>query len=192
LILLPPTDMDFDTRQRDDAARQPVTPARAAARQAVAGLTPPQLGEAVIREKWPAVVAVQPGLAALAQALTRTILLAPVAWLLLAPVFALKFFPFLCKRYTLTNRRLMIQRGLKPRPVQEVSLAAIDDVRFDPASYNAFYRCGTLEAVSQGKVVLTLRGVSGPEAFRHSVLDAVRAWVPEKAKGAFVPASAIK
>ena len=111
--------MDSETSQRNDVARQPLTAARAAARQAVTGLTPPQLAEAVIREKWPAVVAVQPGLAVLAQALTRTILLAPVAWLLLAPAFALKFFPFLCKRYTLTNRRLMIQRGLKPRPIHE-------------------------------------------------------------------------
>jgi len=46
--------------------------------------------------------------------------------------------------------------------------------------------------LSQGKPVLTLRGVGGPEAFRHAVLDAVRAWVPGKAKGVFLPASAVK
>ena len=184
--------MEFDSINREEITRRPASPARAAARQAVTGLTPPQLAEAVIREKWPSVVAIQPGVAGLAEALTRTIALAPVAWLLLLPLFVLKFLPFLCKRYTLTNRRLMIQRGLKPRPVQEVPLADIDDVRLDPDGFNAFYKCGTLEVLSQGKPVLTLRGVGGPEAFRHAVLDAVRAWVPGKAKGVFLPASAVK
>jgi hypothetical protein len=183
--------MDSDNNQ-PPAATPPLTPTRAAARQAVTGLTPPQLAEAVIRERWPSVAAISPALAGLAHTLTRTVVLAPLAWLLLAPLLLLKFFPFLCKRYTLTNRRLMIRRGLKPRPVQEVALRDIDDVRLDPAHTDAFYRCGRLEVVSQGKVVLTLPGVPGADAFRHAVLDAVRAWAPGNAKGVFIPASAFK
>jgi hypothetical protein len=159
-------------------------------RQAVAGLMPPQLGEARIREAFPAV---QGGLAALGQKLVRTVFLAPLGWALLAPLFALKFAPLVCRRYTLTNRRLMVQRGLKPTPVQEVKLAEIDDVRFDPASHDPFYHTGTLEVISGGKVVLTLPAVPEPEGFRHAILNAVLAWAPEKAKGVpFQAASAIK
>lgn len=160
-----------------------------AARQAVAGLMPPELGEAMIREVWPSVAA-SGGLATLAQKLMKSIVLAPLGWLLLAPLFGKKLMPFVCKRYTLTNRRLMIRRGLKPAPVHEVALADIDDVRLVSDSYDPFYRAGTLEVVAKGQVVLTLPGVPEPEGFRHAVVNAYKAWVPGKAKGPFLPASA--
>jgi hypothetical protein len=160
--------------------------------QAVTGLTPPQLGEALIREAWPTVLAFQPGLARLAHRLMKTVVLAPLGWLLLAPLFAFRFRPFFCKRYTLTNRRLMIQAGIKPSPVQEIALADIDAVRLDPASFDEFFLSGTLEVLSKGQVALRLVGVPEPDSFRHAVVNAWRAWAPDKAKGPFVPASATK
>jgi hypothetical protein len=173
----------------------PATPADGKAsarpRQAVAGLMPPQLGEAPIREAWPSVVT-QPGLAGLAQKLMKSIVLAPLGWLLLAPLFGKRLMPGLARRYTLTNRRLMIQHGLKPQPAQEVALADIDDVRLVPESYNPFYHAGDLEVLSRGQVVLKLAGVPEPEGFRHAVVNAVKAWVPGKANGPFQPASAVK
>ena len=164
----------------------------AAPRQAVTGVMPPQLGEARIREAFPSLLDAAPGLANLAARLIRTVVLAPLGWLLLAPLFVKRLLPFVCKRYTLTNRRLMIQRGLKPSPAQEVKLEDIDEVRLVPDSYNPFFRAGTLEVVSKGQAVLTLTGVPEPEGFRHAVVNAVRAWVPEKMKGPFIPASATK
>jgi hypothetical protein len=157
--------------------------------QVFTGLTPPQLGEARIREVWPSVVARQEGLASLAQRLICSVFLAPLGWFLLAPLFALSIAPILAIRYTLTNRRLMIQRGLRPSPHQEVALADIDEVRFDSATYNSFYRCGTLQVISKGQPVMTLHGVPEPEAFRHSIINAYKAWVPGKATGPFLPAS---
>jgi hypothetical protein len=165
--------------------------APAVPRQAVAGLMPPQLAEALIREAWPSVFT-QPGLAGLAQKLMKTIVLAPLGWLLLAPLFGKRLMPFRATRYTLTNRRLMIQHGLKPRPAQEVALADIDDVRLVPDSYNPFYHAGDLEVLSKGQVVLKLPGVPEPEGFRQAVVNAVKAWVPGKASGPFQPASAVK
>lgn len=150
------------------------------ARQAISGLTPPQQREAIIREVRPSASA-HPAVSGLAQKLTGTLILAPLAWLLLAPLFLMKFLPFVCRRYTLTNRRLMIRRGLaKPHPIHEVALADIDEVRIDPASHNAFFQSATLEILSHGKVVLILPGVAQPEAFRQSVLNAYRAWAPIK------------
>src|SRR3954447_19931023 len=76
-------------------------------RQAVTGVVPPQTGEARIRESFPTVVGVQPGLASLGKKLIQTIALAPLGWLVLAPLFLKRIAPRLCTRYTLTNRRLM-------------------------------------------------------------------------------------
>src|SRR6516162_8516541 len=86
-------------------------------RQAVAGLTPPQLAEAMIREAWPSVRGVQAGLAGLAARLIKSLFLAPLGWLVNGLLFGKKFAPYICKRYTLTNRRLMIRAGWKPAPV---------------------------------------------------------------------------
>jgi hypothetical protein len=158
-------------------------------KQIVTGLVPPQLGEAKIREVWPSVTA-HPAVARLGQTLTRTIIGAPVAWLLMAPFYFLKILPGLARRYTLTNQRLMIRRGMKAQPTHEVPLAAIDDVRLRTEGTSAFFRAGDLDIVSQGKVVLTLQGVPEPESFRHSIMQAVKAWVPGKATGPFVPAKA--
>jgi len=158
--------------------------------QAVTGLTPPELGEAPIREVWPSLIVGYPGLTWLVEYMLRSILLAPVAWVILLVLFMKKFAPFICKRYTLTNRRLMIQRGLKPHPVSEIALADIDDVRQVPGTYYDFFQAGSLEIVSKSKGNLTLGGVPEPESFRHAIINACAAWVPGKAKtfSTFIPA----
>lgn len=157
--------------------------------QVVAGVVPPEVGEAIIREVWPSIAA-KPGLARLGETLLRTIVLSPlVALFFLAvrvPAMALSG-----RRYTLTNRRLMVGRGMKARPVEEVPLAAINDVRVVPETVNHFYRAGTLEVLSKDRVVLTLAGVPEPESFRHAIRQACEAWVPRKAAAEpFVPAKA--
>ncbi len=161
-------------------------------RQAVTGVIPPLLREGMIREVFPTVIGLNSGAAILAKKLMQTYILAPLGFLVLGPLFALRLAPFLCKRYTLTNRRLMIQRGLKPQPIQEVLLADIDEVRFDADAVDPFYVSGTLVIVSKGQVVMTLPGVPEPEGFRHAIVNAVHAWVPGKAAGPFQSASAVK
>jgi hypothetical protein len=157
--------------------------------QAVTGLVPPQTAEALIRVAWPAVTTAAP-VAKLAKAMMFTIILAPLAWLMLAPFYFKKILPFVATRYTLTNRRVMIQRGLRPQSVSEIALAEIDEVRIPPEMVDTFYRAGTLEIVSKGQVRLTLPGVPEPEAFRHAIQNACMAWVPGKAAAwlKFIPA----
>jgi hypothetical protein len=160
-------------------------------RQAVAGLTPPQLAEAMIREVWPSVKCVSAGVAELSAKLMRSVFLAPLGWMLNSLLFGRKFAPFLCQRYTLTNRRLMVQRGWKPAPVHEIALKDIDDVQLIGDSYDAFYRSGDLQVLSGGKEALRLTAVPEPESFRQAIVNAVKAWGgPDKLKGPFVPASA--
>ena len=55
-------------------------------RTPIAGLTPPETAEVRVREVFPS-VARSPGIASLGRALTRTIVLAPLAWLLMSAVY---------------------------------------------------------------------------------------------------------
>jgi hypothetical protein len=161
-------------------------------RQAVTGVVPPTSAEAKMREAWPSVASV-PALAALGQMLTRTIVLAPLAWLLMSAVYFGKLLPFMATRYTLTNRRVMIRRGWKGVPTKEIALAQIDDVRVANDAQSDFFRAGNLEILHGGTVALTLPGTPEAEAFRIAILNARNAWVPGKAKTqAFLPASAAK
>jgi hypothetical protein len=173
--------------------------------QVITGVVPPETAEAMIRELWPS-VASKPALAGLGKKITQlasklaqtvvllplALVVAPVGWIIMAPAYFGKLLPFVARRYTLTNRRLMIRRGLKPKPSKEVALADIDDVRIEKDANSDFFMAGTLEVISKGQVVLTLPGVPGPEAFRHSILDACKAWVPGKANAPIIPASATK
>jgi hypothetical protein len=146
--------------------------------QPCVGVMPPLLGEAKIREAWPS-LASNAGLSSLAARLIKSIVLAPLGWMILAPLFGKKLFPFICRRYSLTNRRVMIQKGLKPVPVEEVALADIDEVRM--VNLNEFFRCGDLELVSKGQVKLKLVAVPEPDSFRAAIINACVAWVPGKA-----------
>jgi hypothetical protein len=148
--------------------------------QAIAGLTPPDLGEARVREAWPS-VARSPAIASLGKLLTRTIILAPLAWLLMSLVYFGKLFPFAATRYTLTNRRIMIRKGLKGKPGKEVPLADIDDVRVVTDGNSTFFRAGTIEIIHNGQVMLSLPGVPEPDSFRLAILNTRNAWVPGKA-----------
>jgi hypothetical protein len=160
-----------------------------AARQAIAGLMPPQLGEALIREVWPTVLNVSSGVAGLSGKLMRSAVFAPLGWMLNSLLFIRKFAPFLCQRYTVTNRRLMVQRGWKPAPTHEVALKDIDDVQLIGDSYDAFYRSGDLSVLFGGKEVLRLMAVPEPESFRQGILNAVKSWGgPGKYKGPFIAA----
>jgi hypothetical protein len=152
-------------------------------KQAVSGLMPPQMEEALIREVWPSVARFGP-VAALGSRLMRAIVTAPLAWLMLAPFYFVKILPFLATRYTLTNRRVMRQRGLKPKPVQEVALADIAEVRVKEDGNTPFYRAATVEVVAGGGSVLSLPGVPGAEAFRQAILNAKRAWAPAETEKA--------
>ena len=146
-----------------------------------AAIAPPPLpvSEKIIREVWPSVTTI-PAAAALGKTLIRSIILAPLGWMILLPIYFLKILPFVAKRYTLTNRRLMIQRGLKPKPSHEVALNEIDDAQIVESTIDTFYRSATLNILTGGKVTLQLPGVPDPESFRQTVLDARTAWAPYK------------
>jgi hypothetical protein len=158
--------------------------------QPVTGVVPPQLAEARIRVAWPSVASV-PAIANIGRLLTGTIVLAPFGWLIMAAAYFGKLAPIVMRRYRVSNRRVILEAGWGARVAGEVALKDIDDVRLVSDANSEFFRAGTLEIVSGGKVALTLPGVPEPESFRQIILNARNAWVPEKARTLpFIPASA--
>ncbi len=157
--------------------------------QAVMGVMLPEVGEARIAERWPSVVAASSGLARLGSAMQRTIILAPLAWFLLAPLYFKKVLPIFATRYTLTNRRLMIRKGWAAKPSGEVKLTDIEEVRPVPGTEQPFYRAADLEVISGGKVALRLRGVPEYKSFMVNIESARQAWGREQPKEQIHPAT---
>ncbi|MFO0967203.1 MAG: PH domain-containing protein [Gemmataceae bacterium] len=146
---------------------------------AVTGIVPPQTAEVRIREAWPSVAA-SGGIARLGRALTNTIFLAPLAWLMMSGVYFSKVMPFTARRYLLTNRRVAILRGWGAKVSGEVELGRIRDVKTVSDDNSDFFRAGNLEIYGAGsdRPLLVLPGVSEPENFRRAILQARDAWAP--------------
>lgn len=163
-----------------------------AMKQAIAGLTPPEMEEARIREIYPS-VARAPAIANLGKLLNNTIVLAPLGWLMMSAAYFSKVLPLIGVRYTLTNRRVMIRHGWKGTPGQEVALSEIDDVQLDPASVDHFFRSADLIIHRAGGTPMTLKAVPDAESFRHAILDTRNAWAPGRVKSLpFISSAATK
>jgi hypothetical protein len=157
--------------------------------QAVTGVAPPQLNEAIIRDIWPSVSA-NSAAASFARACYRSTIFAPIGWLALAPLKFQKLLAILpglsgmATRYRLTNRRLAICKGLRPQVDRDVSLDRIRDVRIVRDSNSDFFLAGTLEIVGdQGTKLMELPGVPEPESVRYAILQAAAAWGPLLSNG---------
>ena len=151
--------------------------------QAVTGVASAQ-SEALIREIWPCVTT-SLAASALASRLQRSIFLAPIGWLVLAPIWGSRLLAFLpglgglAKRYRLTNKRLAICSGFPPKTIDEVPLDRIHDVKVINEDSTGFYLAGTFEILdSSGRVILRLPGVPEPESVRQSIMQTVTAWGP--------------
>jgi hypothetical protein len=144
--------------------------------QAVTGVTAPQTGEAIIRDVWQSVTA-HAGAASLARTCYRSIIFAPIGWLVLGMPFLVKLLA--PTRYRLTNRRLMVCKGHRAVADKEVSLDRIKDVKLVTDANSEFYVSGTLEVIDDaGQTVLSMPGVREPESVRQSILQAAAAWGP--------------
>ena len=154
-------------------------------KQAIAGVAPPEAGEVTSMTIWPSICAFQAGcwvgrlsgnqtgvgfftLGKLLAVATIPVSLVLFAWRLL---------PFVCRRYTLTNRRIIIQKGLSALDEQSVDLDRFDSIEVRVRAGQQFFHAGDLLLKHDGKDVLCLAGVSRPEVFREVCLNARMALV---------------
>jgi hypothetical protein len=85
--------------------------------------------------------------------------------------------PWAIRRYRLTNRRVMIERGINPQVEQYVDLDRFDAIDLVVSPGQEWYAAGDL-IFRRGPIeTLRLSGVSRPESFRQTCLKTRQAYV---------------
>lgn len=150
-------------------------------KQPIAGVMPAELAEATVTTVWPSIASYPTG-----QVLGR---LCNIRWpnvyfFQLGNLFALLGIPlalilYFCRiapgtavRYLVTNRRVVVQRGLASKESRSIAFHAFDEICVDVRPGQAWYPAGDLVMRQSGKEVFRLAGVSWPEGLRQTILKA--------------------
>ncbi len=158
-------------------------------KQAIAGVVAAESAEVTVMTVWPSIAAFSSG-----RSLGRwyglrwpdiyIFRLGNLLALLSGPFAALLCFwrvmPRVGRCYTLTNRRVMIQKGWPPVEHSSVGLDSFDSIEIDILPGQDWFAAGDLSFRNRGVEVLRLAGVSRPEAFRQSCLKSRLAYVGVK------------
>jgi len=91
-----------------------------------------------------------------------------------------KVLPRVGIRYCLTNRRVVVQRGMKGVDERAIELDGFGSIEVDVLPGQSYYDAGDLVFKSDGTEKFRLAGVSRPEAFRQCCLKARAAFVGVK------------
>lgn len=157
-------------------------------KQAIAGVAPSQLSEVTVMTVWPTMGSLLPGRwlgmlydRKVTTGLGNVLSLRNLLILITIPgalkLFAWLIAPIRCRRYRLTNRRVVIQRGYLAKDVMSVGLDQFDSIETEVLPGQAWFRCGDLVFKRGGIEVFRLAGVSRPETFRHTCLKAHMSYV---------------
>ena len=151
-------------------------------KQPIAGVAPRELGEVTNMTVWPSVA-----IYGLARMLGRAyewnagayvFRLGNLIALATAPLAALMYLqrvgPFKAIRYRLTNRRLIVERGLTGVEEKSVDLDRFDTIEIEVRPGQAWYHAGDLIFKKGDEETFRLEGVSRPESFRQVCLKANR------------------
>lgn len=103
-----------------------------------------------------------------------------LALLCIPPAVALYFLrvlPLNCRRYALTNRRVVVQYGIHKKDERWVDLDNFDSIEIESQPGYAWYRAGDL-VFRKGQIeTFRLPGVVNPGSFRATCLKARHAYV---------------
>ncbi len=145
-------------------------------REPIAGVTPSELAEVTCKVVWPTIGATRAGrlvgrLAAVragwGEFFTVGKLLALATIPLSVAVFCWQLLPYVCRRYALTNRRIIIRRGLVPIDQHWISLDEFDSVDVEVLPGQDWLHAGDLVFRRGEHEVLRLAGVPRPEILRQ-------------------------
>jgi hypothetical protein len=147
--------------------------------QPIAGVVPPEIRETTVMTVWPSVAKYTLGrtlgsLYAIRWPDVYIFRLGNLVALASIPVALALYFmriaPSIGIRYRLTNRRILVERGLTGKLDKSVDLDRFDSITIDIQPGEAWYHAGDL-VFRQGNVeTFRLEGVSRPEAFRETCL----------------------
>ena len=161
------------------------------AKQAIAGVSPSQVAEANIMTTWPSISAYGLGqflgrlydikFPNLNRALRVGNLLALATIPFALVLYFYKLLPKVGMRYSLTNRRVVVEQGIEGSEKSSVALDNFDDIKIEVQPGQQWFKAGDLIFLNGDREVFRLSGVSRPEAFRAQCLKAHMSYVGIKA-----------
>lgn len=156
---------------------------------AISGVIPPAVAEATVMTVWPSVASmgmgrwlgrlyrIKGGFGPLSVGRLALLATIPVGLML----YLSMRLPWAIRRYRLTNRRVIIERGVNPVVEQFVDLGRFDAIDVVVRPGQEWYAAGDL-VFRRGQVeTLRLSGVSRPESFRRTCLEARQGYVAVEA-----------
>ena len=144
--------------------------------QPIAGVTPSELTEVTCKVVWPTIGATRAGRlvgrwAAVEVGWGKFFTLGKLLAVATIPIsvaaFGWQLMPFVCRRYALSNRRIIIRKGLMPVDERWIGLDEFDTVEVQVLPGQQWLHAGELIFKRAGNEVLRLSGVSRPEVFQH-------------------------
>jgi hypothetical protein len=85
-------------------------------------------------------------------------------------VFAWQLLPVVMRRYCLTSRRIVVQKGLTRIEERSIGLDEFDSIETHVLPGQEWLRTGDLVFLRDGQEAFRLRGVSRPQVFREICL----------------------
>jgi hypothetical protein len=157
----------------------------AAMPQPIAGVSPPDLQETTVMTVWPSIASTGAGrfigrlcgnrLGAGFFTLGKLFALVSIP-LAVGLYFALRL-PFRARRYTLTNRRVVVRKGLTAKDERWVELDRFDSIVLDVLPGQQWFPAGDLVFKNGAVETFRLEAVRHPEAFRRTCLKARMGYV---------------
>lgn len=154
-------------------------------KQAIAGVTPPEKAEVTVMTVFPTLAAypagrfmgrlcgIRAGVGFFTLGKLMALALIPFA----VGLFVFSLLPGVLTRYRLTNRRVIVQTGLRAVDQRWVDFDRFDSIEIEVLPGQEWYPAGEL-IFRSGKVeTFRLSGVSRPETFRHTCLSARRGYL---------------
>lgn len=145
----------------------------------IAGVVPPERRETTVMTVWPSVAMYPLGKAlgtlfAIRWPDVYFFRLGSLIALLSIPIALVLYFmriaPVVGTRYRLTNRRIIVERGLTSVQDKAVDLDRFDSITVDVQAGQGWYDAGDLVFKLGNVETFRLAGVSRPEAFRETCL----------------------
>ena len=151
----------------------------------IAGAVPPELAEVTSTVVWPSIGAyplgrlvgrwcgLRLGIGFFTLGKAMALLTIPLS----LAVYIWKILPWICRRYRLTSRRIVIQKGYSSKDTASIGLDQFDAIDIQYLPGQPWLRCGEMLFIRRespdaaGQVVLRLSGVPRPAVFRHVCLE---------------------
>jgi hypothetical protein len=159
-------------------------------KQAIAGVTPPTQGEVTVMTVWPSVAAMSLAGIPLGRWLGQLYAMkAGVYIFTLGNLFCLltiplaivlyikRIGPFVATRYRVTNKRIVVERGLSAREERSIGLDKFDTIGVAVRPGQEWYDAGDLIFSRGGVERFRLEAVSRPQAFRNVCMKSHQAYV---------------